>query len=191
MPRPCASFLSGLHWLPVVLFLSAAGAQAHQPAPLENANARMFVMPDIFSGGMVLQREKPVRVWGRDRPDRRVRVGLGNETKEDSYAGGRWAFLSGAQNSAPGRNAHEPPTCRRASPCKFIHRGLEPRSGHPAVRSFHVPSRPFPWRRRTPYFASPPARSLRQAAHARFISSTRRGCNAERSRVSAMSRLRS
>jgi sialate O-acetylesterase len=51
-------------------------------------------LPAIFSDGMVLQRDKPVAVWGWDKPGAAVTVAFAGQTKSaQADASGRWTTL--------------------------------------------------------------------------------------------------
>src|SRR5512147_3117805 len=68
-----------------------AGAQAQEPAPLLAA---------IFADHAVLQRDRPIEVWGRAQSGEQVTVTLDNETrKAQADAGGAWAVTLPAMRS--------------------------------------------------------------------------------------------
>jgi sialate O-acetylesterase len=68
-----------------------AGAQAQEPAPLFAA---------IFADHAVLQRDRPIEVWGRAQSGEQVTVTLDNETrKAQADAGGAWAVTLPAMRS--------------------------------------------------------------------------------------------
>jgi sialate O-acetylesterase len=53
----------------------------------------MLSLPVLFSSGMVVQRDAPVRIWGRAAPGAAVRVSLDGETRDARADGeGRWAL---------------------------------------------------------------------------------------------------
>lgn len=65
----------------IVLFLSA----------IQSFSYAEIRMPRIFSNGMVLQRDKPISIWGWALPDEEVHVSLGNHTKTViTNKQGRW-----------------------------------------------------------------------------------------------------
>jgi sialate O-acetylesterase len=58
------------------------------------AGAEALRLAHIFSDGMVLQRDQPVRIWGRAEPGARVAVAIGNLTVPTvAGADGRWETL--------------------------------------------------------------------------------------------------
>ena len=48
-------------------------------------------LPKLFSDGMVLQRQAPIRVWGWDTPGTKVQVALGSQTASATTGDdGKW-----------------------------------------------------------------------------------------------------
>lgn len=48
-------------------------------------------LPNIFSSGMVLQREQPNKIWGKDNPGQKVEISIGaNKTTAVADASGNW-----------------------------------------------------------------------------------------------------
>lgn len=50
-----------------------------------------LVIPDIFSDGMVVQRQKPIRVWGEGDPHGAVTVEFSGASKSAVFEGNRWS----------------------------------------------------------------------------------------------------
>ncbi|MEM1058069.1 MAG: sialate O-acetylesterase [Verrucomicrobiota bacterium] len=71
--------LSRLGLTIVFLAVSALGATSAEPA-----------LPDIFSSGMVLQRDMPIPVWGSAGDSTEVTVKLGETSATATAAGGKW-----------------------------------------------------------------------------------------------------
>jgi sialate O-acetylesterase len=59
-------------------------------ATFSNADVKL---PSLFSDGMVLQREKPIAIWGWADDDEKVSVQLGNEEASTQARDGRWKVL--------------------------------------------------------------------------------------------------
>lgn len=61
------------------------------------------ILPDIFSDGMVLQRDQPIRVWGWARSDVQVFARLDGEVVKASHEGEKWSldFPSRSASSQP------------------------------------------------------------------------------------------
>ncbi len=53
--------------------------------------ADSLIIPDIFSSGMVVQQEKPVRVWGEGDPKQSVEVEFAGERKTALFNEKRWS----------------------------------------------------------------------------------------------------
>src|SRR3982751_2717010 len=57
-------------------------------------------LPRVFGSHMVLQREKPITVWGWSNPNEIITVSLGNESqKTTANARGEWKLTLPAQNA--------------------------------------------------------------------------------------------
>ena len=66
--------------------------------PLVGFGQQLPKLPAIFSDHMVLQREKPIPVWGEDLPHQQVTVRMnGQEAKTQSDAKGHWKLTLPAQ----------------------------------------------------------------------------------------------
>ena len=64
------------------------------------AAAAQLELPAVFSDHMVLQREKPIKVWGWARPESDVSVKLGErEAKATTGRDGRWSVALSAMNA--------------------------------------------------------------------------------------------
>jgi sialate O-acetylesterase len=59
---------------------------------VSGGETQALVIPDLFSNGMVIQQEKPVRIWGYGNPEQGVEVEFAGETKSALYEGNRWSL---------------------------------------------------------------------------------------------------
>ena len=86
----CTAYLIGLIWL---LICPQAGAEEK----LENGKDRIDVpaiggglcLHNLFQSGMVLQRDKPIRIWGWAEPGENVSVTFGEKTQSSTAAADR------------------------------------------------------------------------------------------------------
>ncbi len=59
-----------------------------------------LLIPDLFSNGMVIQQEKPIRIWGEGNPGQSIEVELEGETKKAAFEGNRWSVEFPPQKAA-------------------------------------------------------------------------------------------
>ena len=94
-----------------LLFVVSGCAQAQQPKPLLAA---------IFADHAVLQRDRPIEVWGRAQPDEQVTVALDSYTrKTQADAAGAWAVTLPALRSG-GKHTLTARTATRAQKVKDL-----------------------------------------------------------------------
>lgn len=87
------------------LFAACGAALAQPSAPptitgAQSGRAPHLVMPALFTDGMVLQRGKPVSIWGYGKPGERVRVSIGGQravTRTNSM--GKWVAVLEAMSA--------------------------------------------------------------------------------------------
>jgi len=86
-------------WILCLSVCFALLAAAAAPAQASEPNLKVH---NVFSSNMVLQRDKPIEVWGWAKPGTPVRVRLGDETAEVKAQGedGRWSARFAAREAS-------------------------------------------------------------------------------------------
>ncbi len=80
-----------------------------------------FKLHNIFSRGMVLQRDKPIKVWGWAKPGEKVTVTLGQESAEATAAGAAPVEVFGCTNDYKGLGKWEIELAPREASSEPIH----------------------------------------------------------------------